>query len=81
MSEAISFAELSGHELELLPARVVLTSMCFGAGSGSGDGGGDSGGDGGGDANLNANENTNTNTATASASIVDASGLLGALLG
>ncbi|MCA1675157.1 MAG: hypothetical protein LC799_24185 [Actinobacteria bacterium] len=62
MSEALScgvpsWVELAEHEVELLPARTVLS--CFGGGSG-------------GDLNFNENTNTNTATATATVIPADA---------
>jgi hypothetical protein len=75
MSEALSWAELAEHQVELLPARTVLS--CGGGGHDGGDGDGDGGS---GDFNLNENTNTNTNTATATATVIPEGGLL-ALLG
>lgn len=83
MSEAVncavlSWVEIGEHEVELLPARTVLS--CWGGGHGGGDDGdGDS--DDGGTLNINENTNTNTNTATATASLIPEGGLLTALLG
>lgn len=83
----LSWAELAGHEVELLPARTVLS--CYG-GHGHGDGGGgensngeNSGGGGIDDSNLNVNENDNEATATATASIISLpeGGIVDALIG
>lgn len=74
MSEALSFTEIDRLDVDMLPARTVLS--CFGGGFG-GDNGGDT------NFNVNANENTNTNTATATATatLLPDGGLLAGLLG
>lgn len=56
MSEAMTFGEIDGQEVELLPARTVLS--CYGSGNGSHDGyGSDNGSDhGNGDSGSNDSE-------------------------
>ena len=41
MSDALSFAEIDGQHVELLPARTVLSLFAMGGDGGKGGGGGD----------------------------------------
>ena len=47
MSDALSFADIDGQHVELLPARTVMSMFRACGCGGEGDGGGESGGDGG----------------------------------
>ncbi|MGH3785506.1 MAG: hypothetical protein ACRDRG_02915 [Pseudonocardiaceae bacterium] len=47
MSDALSFVEIDGQHVELLPARTVLSLFGTGCGCGSDGGNGGTGGDGG----------------------------------